>query len=98
MPDKLWEEPLQRGGDFGTIFDAIGTTLATAYSGTGQGAKRIAAELVRRANAYPRLVAALQEVLEEERNRHCDNEQCRKGLNAAIVRARAALAEADRAK
>ena len=64
MPDKLWEEPLQRGGDFGTIFDAIGTTLATAYGGTGQRAKCIAAELVRRANAYPRLIALLTEALQ----------------------------------
>ena len=65
MPDKLWEEPLRVYGDGSTaIEDAAGREIADCLSLRYplKDDKSRARELVRRANAYPRLVAALEEL------------------------------------
>ena len=65
MPDKLWEEPLRVYGDGSTaIEDAAGREIADCLSLSHplKDDQSRARELVRRANAYPRLVAACKEV------------------------------------
>jgi hypothetical protein len=99
MSDKLWEEPLRLTADDIAIEDANGCEIADCLSVSrpAHEDKAIARELVRRANAYPRLVKVWQDMLEEiGHSVACDVERTRcAGCHKNFDRIRAALAEAD---